>query len=295
MPNQPLWCAHIYHPGSTQKSNGPAESHYLQCLQGYNDPCWFWCMGIQIFSERNYPVPCLQPDSPNKWPKFPARGPAFLIPERNACSTYCLTPHSASWCKGIIMYHHLSHMSKSPQTKCQQPLLVTDWRALLGNAEPGVLESPGYADVQLWAQWPQRCGAHTGAEALAEGRSKDIWECVPGNGQGHWNRWATEITNRKCCSGEQHLLQVVLILNPIHQESQQHVYSQLMYQLSPGDAHRRHKSHPVGQPAMLVALATAFDCTKLEYDGLTLRKDAKPRVRMQQLAFAVYKVRWLPV
>ena len=38
-------------------------------------------------------------------------------------------------------------------------------------------------------------------------------------------------------------------------------------------------------------VATAFDRTKLEYDGLTLRKDAKPRVRMQQLAFAVYKVR----
>ena len=42
-------------------------------------------------------------------------------------------------------------------------------------------------------------------------------------------------------------------------------------------------------------MAAAFDRPKLELDGLRLRADAKPRVRMQQLAFAVYKVRTLPV
>ena len=60
-----------------------------------------------------------------------------------------------------------------------------------------------------------------------------------------------------------------------------------------GDAYQRHRSHPTGQPAMLVAIAAAFDNTLLEVGGFTLRGGAKPRVRMQQLAFVVYKVRTL--
>lgn len=52
-------------------------------------------------------------------------------------------------------------------------------------------------------------------------------------------------------------------------------------------------SHPTGQPAMLVALAAAFDKGALENGKYKLREGAKPRVRMQQLAFVVYKVRTL--
>jgi len=57
-----------------------------------------------------------------------------------------------------------------------------------------------------------------------------------------------------------------------------------------GDIYRRFKSHPTGQPAMLVALAAAFDRCALQQGKFKLREGAKPHVRLQQLAFVVYKV-----
>ena len=40
---------------------------------------------------------------------------------------------------------------------------------------------------------------------------------------------------------------------------------------------------------MLVAIAAAFDRSALEYGKHNLQPGVKPRVRMQQLAFVVYK------
>ena len=54
--------------------------------------------------------------------------------------------------------------------------------------------------------------------------------------------------------------------------------------------YRRFKAHPTGHPAILVALAAAFDPGALEYDNRSLRLDAKPHVTMQQLTFVEYKV-----
>ena len=59
------------------------------------------------------------------------------------------------------------------------------------------------------------------------------------------------------------------------------------------NTYRRHMCHPTGHPAMLVAIAAAFYRSALEYGKHKLQPGVKPRVRMQQLAFIVYKVRTL--
>lgn len=74
--------------------------------------------------------------------------------------------------------------------------------------------------------------------------------------------------------------------------SRQYIYSQLISICGTagvplGDFYRRDGGHPTGQPAILAAIAAAFDRTKLQADGLRLREDAKPHVRLAQLAFVV--------